>query len=212
MRTTTLVALWTLGCGGGGGTNVEPKDAPAAAPSQAVDLAAHAEAFVETPGSRSRASVDWSSVVRARTLATVQATRAMDVEERKALGGGTDPLDSMLAKLSRLDLEAVASRQAEAFAASWAGALDCRAQPATESLLVDVPAQTLAELPAAYGETVKTVRTGKAFEVLCQDLRAVVVLDAKGRVVALEGPRKQSEPVELRAGNPFSDSVGEPDE
>lgn len=153
--------------------------------------------FVATSGKDSAKQVEWGSVTRANALAVVQVAASMGDAQLQAAAGVDDPIGTMVDKLATVDTEKEGEAESKAFASRWTGAKDCKAKPADDAPLSTLPASVEEKLPADYLATLKAVRSGSAFTVTCEGVEATVVLDGKGRVIAMDRLRKRDDSLTL---------------
>ena len=170
--------------------------------------------FVAAPGAKSTKQVEWGSVVRANALAVVQVAATMDDAQRQATARVDDPVGTMVATLATVDADKEADAESKAFASRWTGAKDCKAEPAEDAPLATLPSAVEEKLPPDYVATLKAVRAGSAFTVTCEGVEAMVVLDGKGRVIAMDRLRKLDDGLrlELDEENRFQGYMNQPDE
>lgn len=213
MRRLCVTALVILGA-------CDAEEAPAKTGSTAKEgdleapLHVRAARFVATSGKDSIEQVEWGSVIRANALAVVQVAATMDDAQLQAAAQVDDPIGTMVAKLSTVDADKEGEAESKAFASRWTGAKDCKAEPADEAPLSTLPASVEERLPTDYLAALRAVRDGSAFTVTCEGVEAMVVLDGKGRVIAMDRLRKRDDSLmlELSEENRFKGYMDAADE
>lgn len=194
MQRLCFAAVVGLAACGGGGT---PSEASPAKAEVATPLDAQAAAFVASAVKDSVHRVEWGSVIRANALAVVQVAASMDGAQLHAAANVDDPIGAMVATLASVDASEEASKESKAFTTAWTGAEGCKAKPAADAPLATLPAAVQKTLPADYVKTLEAVRAGSAFDVTCDGVEAMVVLDAQGKVIAMDRLRKRGDGLSL---------------
>ena len=156
------------------------KEGPAQTRSKAPENA-EAASFVAAPGKETVGQVEWASVMRANTIAIIQLGASMNgVQPQPGL------LENMFSKVEAIDVDQEVAEASETFVTRWTGAEGCTAQPAAEPPFAKVSEAMANALPSDYAATLRAVREGTAFDVTCKGVDALVVLDAKSRVIAMD--------------------------
>ena len=211
------LAVTLVACGGAGGEGKDDaSDVPPKSSKGDASDADRAVDFAAATGAKPAETIDWSTVVMARGLASLTVMAGLSPADRAALveaAGGKDPIAGAVKTLASVDYRQEGQAAAAQFSEHYAGVAGCKATKPAEPPLSAIGDAVVEQLTPELKAALHRVKAGAAFELTCGEETGMVVFGEGGSVIAFEPPTSNTlSPDVVDGEKKFVDYMTQPDE